>query len=254
MASWPVRQLSGASGLECLQGAHGSSWSWCTCRMRKARLWALLWILSVSELQAAIQANEVEYVLTEGQTLNVSCPFSRQIYLYSQKAWQRLQNGAEPQTLVVTENTSGDTSRVQRGRYMLEDIPEDSILYVRMANLQVEDSGLYRCVIYQPSRDPILLFHPVRLVVTKDPSGTPASGKNPTQNLAQVTTVRRPTTKAQRTMPRTVAQPPLKSTAFHVSTPGPTANLTNVRGISRVSQLQGDSRASHKMFLWSNIL
>ncbi|XP_077015332.1 triggering receptor expressed on myeloid cells 1-like [Tamandua tetradactyla] len=205
--------------------------------MRKFRLWALLWILFISEIQAATESTEEEYVLKEGQTLKVSCPFSVQKYLYSQKAWQRLQNGAEPLTLAFTMSTSGEPSEVQMGRYILEDIPYDAILHVQMTNLQVEDSGLYRCVIYQPPKEPFLLFYPVRLVVIKDPSHTSAPDKNPIQSLAPITMNPPSTVKAWssfHTIPRTVTQPPIKSTGFHISTPGPTVNPTNERGVSRI--------------------
>lgn len=94
--------------------------------------------------------------------MEVSCPTNTNIYSTSQKAWQRLKDKGEVQTLAITEGSS----QVQVGRYFLEDIPSEGILKVRMINLQVEDSGLYRCVILGPS-DPIILFNPVRLVVTK---------------------------------------------------------------------------------------
>lgn len=70
-------------------------------------------------------------------------------------------------TLVKTEKGSAMYNEVQVGRYYLEQIPEDSKLRIHMADLQVEDSGLYRCVILQPPKDPVILFRPVRLEVTK---------------------------------------------------------------------------------------
>lgn len=70
-------------------------------------------------------------------------------------------------TLVETEKGPGIYNQVRVGRYHLEDIPEDSMLHVIMSDLKVEDSGLYRCVILQPPKDPVILFRPVRLEVTK---------------------------------------------------------------------------------------
>lgn len=133
--------------------------------MRKVRLLGLLWMFFISELQAELLEDEV--ILEEGKTLEVNCPFSRVLYLYSKKAWQRLTAGGELMTLVKTEESSGMYNKVQVGRYCLEEIPEDSMLHVIVTNLQVEDSGLYRCVILQPPKEPVILHRPVRLVVTK---------------------------------------------------------------------------------------
>ncbi|XP_026239320.2 triggering receptor expressed on myeloid cells 1-like [Urocitellus parryii] len=155
-------------------------------------LWGLLWTLFFSGLQAAAQSKEEEYVLQEGETLTVDCP-SNMKYAYSQKAWQRLRNGEEPQTLAVTERSQGTLNQIQVGRYLLKDDPPESMFQVRMINLQVEDSGLYRCVVYYPPpKEPVLLFHPVRLVVTADPSTKRTSDKNSTPKLAPTTI--RPTT------------------------------------------------------------
>ncbi|XP_025846993.2 triggering receptor expressed on myeloid cells 1 isoform X1 [Vulpes vulpes] len=199
--------------------------------MRKARLWELLWLLFISELQAATEPDEIEYVLAEGGTLNMKCTTSTWKYTYSQKAWQKLMDREKPLTLIFTESVSGDTSQVRRGRYFLEDIPSEAILNVQMTNLQVEDSGLYQCVIYHPQKNPEILYPRVRLVVTK---GITASDKRPTQNLAQISTHPPTITKAQSTLlarPRTVTQLPPKSTA-DTSSPDFGVNITNVTNVT----------------------
>ncbi|XP_044093177.1 triggering receptor expressed on myeloid cells 1 [Neovison vison] len=199
--------------------------------MRKARLQDLLWILFISELQAANEPREEQYVLAVGRTLNVQCPFSIRKYANSQKAWQKLMDRGEPLTLVFTESVSGKPSQVRMGRYFLEDIPDEAILNVQMTNLQVEDSGLYRCVIYQPPKDPDILSPLVRLVVIKD---FLVSDKNPTQNFVQISTFSPSTTKAQSTLltsPRTVTQLLPTSTA-DISSPGFGVNITNVTDIT----------------------
>ncbi|XP_015978443.2 triggering receptor expressed on myeloid cells 1-like [Rousettus aegyptiacus] len=150
--------------------------------MRTVRLSGLLWMFFISELQAAPELQEELFPLKEGQTLMLNCPFSSQLYPYNQKAWQRLAAGGEFVTLVETEKGPGIYNEVQVGRYYLEDIPEDSMLHVIMSDLKVEDSGLYRCVILQPPKDPVILFRPVRLEVTKSISSTPFSDKHPTQS------------------------------------------------------------------------
>ncbi|KAI4560633.1 hypothetical protein MJG53_017262 [Ovis ammon polii x Ovis aries] len=140
------------------------------------------WLLYNLEIQAAAKLFEEKCTLAEGQTLNVSCPTNTNIYSNSQKAWQRLKDNGEVQTLAITEGSS----QVQKGKYFLEDMPSEGMLQVRMTNLQVEDSGLYRCVILGPS-DPIILFYPVRLVVTKtDRLSSPGLTVTPT-NVTHVT-------------------------------------------------------------------
>ncbi|XP_035942778.1 triggering receptor expressed on myeloid cells 1 [Halichoerus grypus] len=202
--------------------------------MRKARLQELLWMLFISELQAATEPHEEKYVLAAGETLNVQCPFSIRKYANSRKAWQRLMDRGEPLTLVFTESVSGNPSQVRMGRYFLEDIPSEAMLNVQMTNLQVKDSGLYRCVIYHPPKDPDILSPLVRLVVIKDPLGTTVSDKNPTQNLAQTSTLPPTTTKAQSTLlnsPKTVTQLLPKSTA-DISSPGLGVNITNATDVT----------------------
>lgn len=121
----------------------------------------------LTELQAANEPREEKYILAAGETLNVQCPFSIQKYANSRKAWQKLRDRGEPLTLVYTKSVSGNPSQVRMGRYFLEDIPNEAILNVQMTNLQAEDSGLYRCVIYNPPKDPDILSPLVRLVVIK---------------------------------------------------------------------------------------
>uniref|UniRef100_A0A8C2PGH1 Triggering receptor expressed on myeloid cells 1 n=1 Tax=Capra hircus TaxID=9925 RepID=A0A8C2PGH1_CAPHI len=196
--------------------------------MRKARLWGLLWMLFVPEIQAATKLFEEKCTLAEGQTLTVSCPTNTNMYSNSQKAWQRLKDNGEVQTLAITEGSS----QVQKGKYFLEDIPSEGMLQVRMTNLQVEDSGLYRCVILGPS-DPIILFYPVRLVVTKNSLGTPDSDEYPCQISVQNPTLPPVTTKLRpRPRPRPVTQL-VPTSADRLSSPGLTVTPTNVTHITR---------------------
>nr|XP_039323472.1 triggering receptor expressed on myeloid cells 1 isoform X2 [Saimiri boliviensis boliviensis] len=136
--------------------------------MRKTRRCGLLWMLFVSQLQAATELTEERFDLEEGQTLTVNCPYGRGMYDHSQKAWQRIREGKEPpQTLATTEMPSENSHLIQVGRIILEDYHDHGLLRVQMTNLQVEDSGLYRCVICQDPKEPHMLFYPVRLVVAR---------------------------------------------------------------------------------------
>ncbi|CAI9168354.1 unnamed protein product [Rangifer tarandus platyrhynchus] len=194
--------------------------------MRQARLWSLLWMLFIPEIQVVAEVFEEKCTLAEGQTLKVSCPTNTNIYSRSQKAWQRLKDNGEVQTLAITEGSS----QVQVGKYFLEDIPSEGILQVRVFNLQVEDSGLYRCVILGPS-DPIILFSPVRLVVTKGSLGPPASDDYPCQISAQNPTLPPITTKL-RPRPRTVTKL-IPTSTNSLSSSGFTVIPTNVTHVTR---------------------
>ncbi|XP_030171324.1 uncharacterized protein LOC115513920 isoform X3 [Lynx canadensis] len=200
--------------------------------MKKAGLWGLLWMVFISELQAENESKEEKFI-KEGETLNVNCPFSTEKYSYSQKAWQKLIDGRKPVTLALTTSTSGNPSQVREGRYFLEDIPSEAILHVQMTNLQVEDSGLYRCVIYYFSKEPDVLSPLFHVVVIKDPLNTTASDENHTRKL-QISTFPPTTTRPQGTLvdrPRTVTKLPPKSTA-DLSSPGFGVNITNVTDVT----------------------
>ncbi|XP_054554748.1 triggering receptor expressed on myeloid cells 1 isoform X2 [Talpa occidentalis] len=135
--------------------------------MKKNRVRGLLWVffLLISGLRVAAESEAV-FTLAEGETFSVKCPTSTWKYSNSRKAWQRL-DGAEPVNLVITERPAGKFTQARVGKYFLEDKPTEGLLEVQVTNLQEEDSGLYRCVIYHPPKDPEVLFQPIRLVVTK---------------------------------------------------------------------------------------
>uniref|UniRef100_A0A8C5K1Y6 Triggering receptor expressed on myeloid cells 1 n=1 Tax=Jaculus jaculus TaxID=51337 RepID=A0A8C5K1Y6_JACJA len=201
--------------------------------MRKARFWGLLCMLFVSEVQPASDPDEERYEYTEGQSLTLGCPFNIMKYASSRKAWQRLQAGREPLTLVSTDRPTGNPSEVRVGRYMLTDVPREAMLHVQMTNLRVEDSGLYRCVIYHPPKDPVLLFHPVRLVVTRDPSATLAASDVPTPNAANISTSA--ATKNLSSAGSTTPTQHLPRSPTVVSSPDPGVTFTNVTSVVRVS-------------------
>lgn len=208
--------------------------------MRKVRLQGLLFVFFISELQAVAKSAEEKFVLREGQTFNVNCYFSIWQYLNSRKAWQRLTDGGERLTLALIDKASGGPSQVQVGRCFLEEISDEGILHVQMTNLRVEDSGLYECVIDQHPKakdHPILFHHPVRLVVTKDPSDTTASDKTPSQKTTQVPIRPRVTTKTQsilHTSPRTVTQF-LPMVTASLSSPGLGVTPTQRTDVIRIS-------------------
>lgn len=193
-------------------------------------LWGLLWLFFVSEVKAAFVLAEERFDLVEGQTLTVDCPFNIMKYSRSRKAWQKLPAGKEPLTLVVTEKSSNGPSEVHMGKYTLKDDPTEAMLHVQMTDLQVTDSGLYRCVIYHPN-DPVVLFHPVRLVVTKGSSDVSTPGIVPITSPAELSILS--TTKYSPSDTTTTRSPP-KPTAV-VSSPDPGVTIKNETDAESVS-------------------
>ncbi|XP_048203754.1 triggering receptor expressed on myeloid cells 1 [Perognathus longimembris pacificus] len=193
--------------------------------MGKARAWGLLWLLLVSGLRAEAESDVYMYFRTEGEDLRVGCPANIMIYADSQKAWQRLRAGGEVQTLGVTERPTGVPSEVRVGRTILRDDPEQGIFTVQMTDLRVEDSGLYRCVIYRPPASPIPLSHLVRLQVTRDPSVTPASSKTLQAQSATVSPPRDLSTISTR---HGAVTQPLPKSPVVISSPGPGVNFTDM--------------------------
>ncbi|XP_036911893.1 triggering receptor expressed on myeloid cells 1-like isoform X2 [Sturnira hondurensis] len=200
--------------------------------MRRTRLWGLLWM---SFFLDVAKSKEKKYELMEGQSLEVECPFDVETYQSSQKEWQKLKEGEKPLTLARTERSSGQTNKVQVGRYSLEDIPGEGLLVVQMTDLRQEDSGLYRCVIYQPPKEPFMLHRLVRLVVKKDP----ASNSNPPEKVAGIPTTSPITTKARSKLPispNTVTQPWSTSTVS-LSSPNLIVNSTHGMDVIRISPI-----------------
>uniref|UniRef100_G1P186 Ig-like domain-containing protein n=1 Tax=Myotis lucifugus TaxID=59463 RepID=G1P186_MYOLU len=201
--------------------------------MRKARLWGLLWMSFILELQGAPRSEEIKYTRTEGQSLNESCPFNVMKYFSTRKAWQRLGDRGELQTLAITDRVSGLSSKVHKDRCFLEDIPTEGILHVHMADLRVEDSGLYQCVIYQPPKDPILLHHPIRLVVTKvGTRSPPPKGAFDSPPVCLRSTLPPVTTKAQG---KTHTSPSPVTQLLTMSTAGLGVNPTHGTDVLKIS-------------------
>uniref|UniRef100_A0A8C9BZR6 Immunoglobulin V-set domain-containing protein n=1 Tax=Phocoena sinus TaxID=42100 RepID=A0A8C9BZR6_PHOSS len=179
------------------------------------KIWGLV-LTCREKIQTASELPEEKCTLAEERTLKVDCPITHDTDSNSRKAWQSLKDKGAVQTPAITERVSGEFSQVQVGRYFLKDVPSESMLRVRMTNLPVEDTGLYRCVICQPPKDPIILFYLVYLVdqerVTWGWGVEGGESDNPTQNFAQIPTLPPITTK-------TVTQP-LPMSATSVSSPG----------------------------------
>ncbi|XP_005389742.1 PREDICTED: triggering receptor expressed on myeloid cells 1 isoform X2 [Chinchilla lanigera] len=166
----------------------------------------LMLLLCVSGLHVEGQEEEL-MCLEEGEDKILEYHYNR-IYMYSPKAWQRVESQGLPKTLVKTETKNDDLNRAQVGRFLLEDNPTTGFVTITMRRLQRQDVGLYQCVILL---DPLVILpYPTRLVLCPE-------------TLSTVYTSR-----------RTVTQPFSKSTAV-VSSPDPGVNFTNVTGVISVS-------------------
>ncbi|XP_013372572.1 PREDICTED: triggering receptor expressed on myeloid cells 1 isoform X1 [Chinchilla lanigera] len=207
----------------------------------------LMLLLCVSGLHVEGQEEEL-MCLEEGEDKILEYHYNR-IYMYSPKAWQRVESQGLPKTLVKTETKNDDLNRAQVGRFLLEDNPTTGFVTITMRRLQRQDVGLYQCVILL---DPLVILpYPTRLVLCPDSSSTHASDINSTPNLAKKSAFTSmkgltptladistfPTTETLSTVytsRRTVTQPFSKSTAV-VSSPDPGVNFTNVTGVISVS-------------------
>lgn len=198
----------------------------------------LLLLLCISGLHVDGQEEELMHV-EEGQDVSVEFHYNRK-YMYSPKAWQRVESQGPPKTLVRTVSKNDDVNRAQEGRFILEDDSITCFVTVTVMQFQRQDVGLYQCVILL---DPLILLpYPVRLVLSSDPSNTHASTLNlaknsalptmegPTPTLADISTF--PATDTLSTTHKnhqTATQPFPKPTAV---VPSPDPNETDVIRVS----------------------
>ncbi|XP_043855802.1 triggering receptor expressed on myeloid cells 1 [Dromiciops gliroides] len=130
--------------------------------MEKTRIWTsqqlllLLLLINDSGLQY-LQCRE------EGEDATLQCAYNIMKYSLSLKAWQRLGSNDQPETLIQTSNTKGEFSQVRVGKYLLMDDPDNSMMNFTIMRFQKQDSGIYRCIINQPSQEPIVLRDPFQL-------------------------------------------------------------------------------------------
>lgn len=83
------------------------------------------------------------------------------------KAWQRVRQQGPPETLVRTHSRDASFNRAQMGRYVLEDLPTESIFMVTVMEVQRQDIGLYQCVIYLSPQNLVILSPHFRLIHCK---------------------------------------------------------------------------------------
>uniref|UniRef100_A0A8C3H6B2 Ig-like domain-containing protein n=1 Tax=Chrysemys picta bellii TaxID=8478 RepID=A0A8C3H6B2_CHRPI len=109
--------------------------------LHQGRIWPLfLWFPEVQEYDSR----------AEGQRLVVECRYRSADYSATRKTWcQPRDKKCSP--LVITSYTSyGYHSKVTSGRTTIEDDTRKGIVTIIMEKLQVQDSGLYWCALYDP--------------------------------------------------------------------------------------------------------
>ncbi|XP_034623249.1 CMRF35-like molecule 8 [Trachemys scripta elegans] len=108
----------------------------------------LLLLLCISGFQA--QESDAVESRAEGQRLVVECRYRSPDYSATRKTWcQPRDKKCSP--LVITSYTSyGYHSKVTSGRTTIEDDTRKGIVTIIMEKLQVQDSGLYWCALYDP--------------------------------------------------------------------------------------------------------
>ncbi|KAM5286202.1 triggering receptor expressed on myeloid cells 1-like isoform 2-T2 [Hipposideros larvatus] len=199
--------------------------------------WLLLLLLLWVSGFPAVGEEENEICLLEGRNLTTVCTYNIMLYATSLKAWQRVGSQGPAETLVRTTTRYTDRNWARAGRYLLEDDPTNGGLVVTVTGLQRQDLGLYQCVIDLSPQKPKELFPRIRLVQCRDHSSTPASDKNPSRGLAQISTLP-PLTYNTRsklpTSPRTET-PLLPMTTASLSSPGLEVNPTHKTDVIRIS-------------------
>ncbi|XP_019490535.1 PREDICTED: triggering receptor expressed on myeloid cells 1 isoform X1 [Hipposideros armiger] len=197
--------------------------------------WLLLLLLLWVSGFPAVGEEEDEICLLEGRNLTAVCTYNIMLYATSLKAWQRVGSQGPAETLVRTTTKYTDRNWARAGRYLLEDDPTNGGLVVTVTGLQRQDLGLYQCVIDLSPQKPKELFPRIRLVQCRDHSSTPASDKNPSRGLAQISTLPPLTFNTQSklpTSPRTET-PLLPMTTASLSSPGLEVNPTHKTDVIR---------------------
>ncbi|XP_026510890.1 CMRF35-like molecule 1 [Terrapene carolina triunguis] len=112
------------------------------------RFLLLLLLLCISGFQA--QESDAVESRVEGQSLVVECRYRSPDYSATRKTWCQLR-GEICSPLVSTSYTSyGYNNKVASGRTTIEDDTRNGIVTITMEKLQVQDSGVYRCALYDP--------------------------------------------------------------------------------------------------------
>uniref|UniRef100_A0A8C3VY80 Triggering receptor expressed on myeloid cells 1 n=1 Tax=Catagonus wagneri TaxID=51154 RepID=A0A8C3VY80_9CETA len=187
-------------------------------------------------------------LLTEIQAASeqLYCPITVGTYSNSREARQKLDRTGKFQSLAITDRVVGQFSQVQVGKHILRDEPSAGMLIVQVIDVQAEDSGLYRCVIYQPPKAPITLFYPVRLVVNNSLIAlyhsfclalVYASAETPSQSWIPTTTLPPSTTTNQlHPRPRTMRTVTQFFTEFTTSfsSPGLEVTLINMTDVTSI--------------------
>ncbi|XP_040975782.1 uncharacterized protein LOC115335331 isoform X4 [Aquila chrysaetos chrysaetos] len=116
-----------------------------------------------------------QYTPKESDDVSVQCPYSASYYGAVSKAWCK-EGAREACTILVTTDLkpSGYRKKIQQGRFTIQDDTQQGMVTVTMEKLQVQDSGVYWCALYEHGQ--LLRMVEVTLTVSEVLAGTTLSG------------------------------------------------------------------------------
>ena len=91
-----------------------------------------------------------QYTPKESDNVSVQCPYSASYYGAVSKAWCKEGARGACTILVTTDlKLSGYRKKIQQGRFTIQDDTQQGMVTVTMEKLQVQDSGVYWCALYE---------------------------------------------------------------------------------------------------------
>ncbi|XP_030329013.1 uncharacterized protein LOC115602244 [Strigops habroptila] len=123
--------------------AEDSGMYWCALYRRSHPTWLM-------EVRLSVSKRTKQYRAKESGDVSVQCPYSAPDYRAVSKAWCK-EGAGKACTVLVTTNLEPSEyhSTPQQDRVRIQDDTEQGIVTVTMERLQVEDSGVYWCALYE---------------------------------------------------------------------------------------------------------
>ncbi|KAM9594430.1 uncharacterized protein ACIBXB_018935 isoform 2-T3 [Morphnus guianensis] len=127
------------------------------------------------EIRLSVSKRTQQYTPKESDDVSVQCPYSASYYGAVSKAWCK-EGARKACTILVTTDLkpSGYRKKIQQGRFTIQDDTQQGMVTVTMEKLQVQDSGVYWCALYEHGQ--LLRMVEVTLTVSEVLAGTTLSG------------------------------------------------------------------------------
>uniref|UniRef100_A0A8B9NU05 Ig-like domain-containing protein n=1 Tax=Accipiter nisus TaxID=211598 RepID=A0A8B9NU05_9AVES len=127
------------------------------------------------EIRLSVSKRTQQYTPKESDDVSVQCPYSASYYGAVSKAWCKEGARGACTMLVTTDlKLSGYRKKIQQGRFTIQDDTQQGMVTVTMEKLQVQDSGVYWCALYEHGQ--LLRMVEVTLTVSEVLAGTTLSG------------------------------------------------------------------------------